>query len=61
MPDELTERDRRIDLQTREIAQDAKLDTDLGSMVPPRWRASTVIVVSLIVLALAVMIVSVLF
>lgn len=55
------ERDRRIDLQTREIAQDAKLDTDLGSMVPPRWRASTVIVVSLIVLALAVMIVSVLF
>lgn len=56
MSDNLTERDRRIDLQTREIAQEAKLDTDLGSMVPPRWRASTVIVVSMILLVFAVMI-----
>ncbi|MBV2187583.1 MAG: hypothetical protein KUL88_23960 [Rhizobium sp.] len=61
MPDELTERDRRIDLQTREVAQDAKLDTDLGSMVPPRWRGSTVIIISLILLTLVVMTVSVLF
>lgn len=61
MPDELTERDRRIDLQTREVAQDAKLDTDLGSMVPPRWRGSTVIIVTLILLTLVVMTVSVLF
>lgn len=55
MADNFTERDRRIDLQTREIAQEAKLDADLAS-VPPRWRATTVIVVSLILLALAVMI-----
>lgn len=61
MSDEATPRDRRIDLQTREIAQEAKLDTDLGSMVPPRWRGSTVIVVSLILLALALMIASALF
>jgi len=61
MPDELTERDRRIDLQTREVAQDAKLNTDLGSMVPPRWRGSTVIIISLILLTLVVMTVSVLF
>ncbi|MBW8320573.1 MAG: hypothetical protein K0M47_14810 [Rhizobium sp.] len=61
MSDDMTERDRRIDLQTREIAQEAKLDTDLESMVPPRWRGSTVLVVSVILLAFAIMIASILF
>ncbi|PPJ48865.1 hypothetical protein C0075_03135 [Rhizobium sp. KAs_5_22] len=61
MSNNFTERNRRIDLQTREIAQEAKLDTGLGFMVPPRWRASTAIVVSLILLAFVVMIASALF
>jgi hypothetical protein len=43
------------------MAHEAKLDTDLGSMVPPRWRASTVIVISLIVATLLVMLATVLF
>lgn len=61
MPEGLSERDRRIDRQTRDMAQEAKLDSDLGSMVPPRWRASTVIVVLLIVATLVAMLASILF
>ena len=60
MPESLTDRDRQIDRQTRDMAHEAKLDTDLGSMVPPRWRASTVIVISLIVATLLVMLATVL-
>lgn len=55
MPESLTEADRRIDRQTRKIAQEAKLDTDLGAMVPPRWRGSTVIVAVVVVMTLGIM------
>ena len=61
MPESLSDRDRRIDRQTRDMAQQAKLDSDLESMVPPRWRASTVIVVLLIVATLVAMLVSIFF
>lgn len=61
MPESLSDRDRRIDKKTREMAQEAKLDSDLGSMVPPRWRGSTVIVVLLIVMTLVAMLASIFF
>lgn len=61
MPESLSDRDRRIDRQTRDMAQEAKLDSDLESMVAPRWRASTVIVVLLIVATLVAMLASILF
>lgn len=61
MPESLSDRDRRIDRQTRDMAQQAKLDSDLESMVPPRWRVSTVIVVLLIVATLVAMLVSIFF
>ncbi|MBW8284222.1 MAG: hypothetical protein K0M55_11505 [Rhizobium sp.] len=61
MPESLSDKDRRIDRQTRDMAQEAKLDSDLGSMVPPRWRGSTVIVVVLTVMTLVVMLASIFF
>ena len=60
MPESLSDRDRRIDRKTRDMAQEAGLDRDLESMVPPRWRASTVIVVVLIVATLVAMLASIL-
>ncbi|MBW8319348.1 MAG: hypothetical protein K0M49_02960 [Arenimonas sp.] len=61
MPESLSDKDRRIDRRTRDMAQEAKLDSDLGSMVPPRWRGSTVIVVLLTVMTLVVMLASIFF
>ncbi|WP_147181153.1 MULTISPECIES: hypothetical protein [Alphaproteobacteria] len=55
MPEKLRDDDRGIDRQTREMAHEGKLDTDPGSMVPPRWRASTVIVVLIILMTLLIM------
>ena len=61
MPESLSDRDRRVDRQTREVAQEAKLDSQLGSMVPPRSPGSTVIVVLLIVMTLVAMLASLFF
>lgn len=61
MPESLSDRDRRIDRQTRDMAQEAKLDSDLESMVSPRWRGSTVTIVLLIVATLVAMLASILF
>jgi len=33
--------DQETDLKTREIAQEAKLDMDMESMVPPLWGRTT--------------------
>ena len=58
-PESLTERDRRIDRQNREIAQEAKLDADLAA-ASPRWRGSSVIVAVLVIVTLGLIVVSVL-
>lgn len=49
------ERDRSIDQEMREIANEAQLDSDL-SAVPPRLSNATVIALLLVLAALGVMI-----